>query len=97
MEDLVSRQYEQARHVLRNLMGLIEKNIPWPARDLDKGVAGVFGEVIDDLYRDRAYLLELLRRKEAFRSQQLLREGEWAELEELDAEPCSSSYLKVRE
>ncbi len=49
MDDLVQREYAQAKCALRNLMGLIEENIPWPDKGLDKCLAGVFAGVIDDL------------------------------------------------
>lgn len=83
MDDLVQREYEQARYVLRNLKGLIDRSVPWPQQDVDQGVTGLFGAVIEDLYRDRAALLEVLRRKDEFLSLQWAAQGEWAKLEEL--------------
>jgi len=84
VETTVHSEYEQARHVLRSLMGPAEASAHWQGGNAEEGMAGVFARVIDDLYRDRTCLLDLLRRRDAYRSLQLSREGEWAELEEIE-------------
>ena len=81
MNEILRTGYEKADYLLKNFMGMVEKNVSWPNRELVRCFTNRFSELLDGLQREQACLIDALWRKEQRITEQ---EAEtWAELEEI--------------
>lgn len=78
----MENEYERAEYIMRNLMGLIEKNMSWPNKEITLCLTKIFSELIGGLYREQVCLIEVLKRKEQRIME--LNGDEWAVLEEIE-------------
>lgn len=86
MNEVVSPEYEKAKGIFQNFMGMVGKNVSWPTKDLVRYFTDQFTGVLDSLYEEQVCLVTALRMKN-----ERLRElkvgvseaDEWAELEEI--------------
>lgn len=81
MNDIVKTEYERAKYIFENFMGMVEQNVSWPNRELVKCFTRSFSEVLDGLGGEQICLVEALRRKDQRIEE--LEADTWAELEEV--------------
>ena len=78
----MENEYDRADYIVRNLMGLIEKKISWPNKEIITCLTKIFSDLIGGLYREQVCLIEVLKRKEQRIME--LNGDEWAVLEEIE-------------
>ena len=86
MNELLSPEYEKAKGIFQNFMGMVGKNVSWPTKDLVRYFTDQFTGVLDSLYEEQVCLITALQMKsERLHELEIIvsKADEWAELEEI--------------
>ena len=86
MDGVMSIEYEKAANMFQDFMGMVEKNVSWPTKDLVRCFTGQFTGVLNGLYEEQVCLMSALQMKnERLRYLEATKSSadEWAELEEI--------------
>lgn len=95
MKEIMKAEYQTAKSVLRDFMGMLAGSVPWPHKGLLRPFTDQFTAMLDGLYAEQVCLLEALKRKDirlrklearaASAEAPAEAQGEgWAELEEIE-------------
>jgi hypothetical protein len=86
MKKILQVEYQTAKNVLEDFMGMVAGSVPWPLKGLIRPFTDQFMAMLDGLHAEQVCLLEALERKDArlreLESGDAAAEG-WAELEEI--------------
>ena len=86
MDSVMSFEYEKAANMFQDFMGMVEKNVSWPTKDLVRYFTGQFTGVLNGLYEEQVCLITALQMKsERLRELEVVESeaDQWAELEEI--------------
>jgi hypothetical protein len=86
MKETLKADYETAKSMLGDFMGMVARSVPWPTKGLIGPFTEQFTATLDGLYAEQVCLIEALHRKDIrIRELEAIASAAdgWAELEEL--------------